>query len=214
MYARRSIYSYHDSLRIELGSDMKLVTLLVLALLTANASSEELPIRIEYITPNVPIALIFRMMVTDSVERTEGDDERIRWTLWQLNRVQLPNGGPEPTREEAEELVQYFEALIEQASARLNEMWRVLACPHDRARPTGDDIYLVLEVIQDAQDSMWEQLRQQAVKERPLIAELTDEYSSSMSMNSRRYHLKEAWASRGRDDPDQELDEICLKRQM
>ena len=118
----------------------------------------------------------------------------------QLNVVQLPNGAwtlPRElnrSREEAAALVEYLEALNEQANARLNEMWRVLACPHDRARPSGDDVYLVFEVIEDAEDSLWEQLRQQAIKEHPIVAEVSDKFRMSMSMSSRRYHLKKTWA--------------------
>ncbi len=190
----------------------------------AIANAGELSTRIEYTEQTAPNGVIFKMMVSQYVDRpnttvlNEGDRPSRVDQLWsQLNIHQLSNGVwtfPKEmiySKEQAAELVGYFAEINTQAETRVQEMWRVLACPLDRARPLGDDAYLAIEVIQDAKDVLWEQLRQQAVRRHgEIIVELTDKHRKSMGMKSIRHHMKEAW--KHRDDPDGLLSDLCYGR--
>ncbi len=185
-------------------------------------------VRIEYDEHTAPNGVIFESLVSiyaeDPDRATVGLGGRMDLAervdrLWsQLNTVQLANGAwswPEKatySKAQAKELITHFTAVRFQAKARVHDIWRALACSATRSSPSGDDVYLVMEVIEDATEVLWEQLRQEAVRQHgDVIAKLTDKHRNAMDMTLIRSDKKKMWAHHG--DPDHLMADLCASKQ-
>ncbi len=191
---------------------------LVFAIASQISFPEESTVRLEYRGEDVPLHLKFSSAVRMYTQVPENSpDDRVDIVYAQLNLVQNISGAWYLPKSEdrafdmnyAEQFLDFLLALKEEAEQRNRRVKEVVACPPDRARPRGDDIYVAFEVMDDAKRGIWEELRQR-VERGPFAEGMTRMLRHSGSIHSRSHHYKEIY-EQSDTDPDYMLDRICTR---
>ena len=190
--------------------------LLLICIFPSIGNAEELHIRFEFEGENVPKHM--KLASAANIFTQIGDevsDERVGSIYMSLNMKQNSNGVwflPETQELKfdmayAQTILDLLQSLKDDAEHRISRVQEVVACPTDRNRPRGDDVYVALKVLVDAKYGIWEALRQEVARG-PHAEAIENLFGWSGSIHSRSYYHKDMYERTGRD-PDLMLEQFC-----
>ena len=163
----------------------------------------------------MPESLILKMFV-ETITHMEGASPS-GIVLGQLNQVTLEDGCKtipanesdwRYSRVEGERFTERLKEVLSEVKARHKEYVRVIACPENRSRPSGKEVWLALRAAQELETSVWEEQRYQLNKEfEPMYKTLMQNYQPGYTSTS--YDLTKLYDAESSEKADARLEQFC-----